>query len=183
MTTPAPVFSITRSEDPTWETAPYVIRKGEEVFLEGIQLREEAEDLCTLLNQPPLKIVPIDRRQRWLPGGRGGRHREAGSILIEAAMLIPLFIFLFLSAADLILAESMKANVSFLAQTAANCSLVPSCSPVAVVTNQAGGLSMASANLTVTAATGTATVSYITTPVSPFFPSLTLKSTAMAVAP
>ena len=183
MTTPAPVFSITRSEDPTWETAPYVIRKGEEVFLEGIQLREEAEDLCTLLNQPPLKIGPIDRRQRWLPGGRGGRHREAGSILIEAAMLIPLFIFLFLSAADLILAETAKSNVGYLAQNAANCTLQPGCNPAAYVSGAASGLSMNNTNLSVTAGKGTATVNYTTTPIGPFFPSLNLKSTAMAVAP
>jgi hypothetical protein len=183
MPTPGPVFSVVKSTDVEWETAPYVIRKGDEVFLEGIQLRAEAEDICGLLNQP-LKVVPINtNRPRWLPGGRGGRHREAGSILIEAAMLIPLFIFLFLSAADLILAETAKSNVGYLAQNAANCTLQPGCNPAAYVSGAASGLSMNNTNLSVTAGKGTATVNYTTTPIGPFFPSLNLKSTAMAVAP
>jgi hypothetical protein len=66
-------FTVTRSEDPEWETAPYIILKGDEVFLDGIQERSEAESIVELLNTP-LKVVQINTRPRWLAGGRGGRH-------------------------------------------------------------------------------------------------------------
>jgi hypothetical protein len=77
MDTQSPVFSISRSTDPAWETAPWIVLRDDVVFLDGIQLQTEAESVCELLNQPPLKIVPINTtRPRWLAGGRGGRHRE-----------------------------------------------------------------------------------------------------------
>jgi hypothetical protein len=70
------IFKIDRSTDPTWETAPWIILRGDEVLLDGIQEQSEAQSICDLLNQPPLKVVPINARPRWLAGGRGGRHRE-----------------------------------------------------------------------------------------------------------
>jgi hypothetical protein len=71
------IFSVVKSTDAEWETAPYVILKGEDVFLEGIQEQSEAESLCNLLNQPPLHIVPINARPRWKSGDVGGRHKAA----------------------------------------------------------------------------------------------------------
>jgi hypothetical protein len=69
-------FTVIRSTDPSWESAPYTILKGDEVFLDGIQEQSEAQSLADLLNTP-LKIVPIRPLQpRRLAGGRGGRNRE-----------------------------------------------------------------------------------------------------------
>ena len=125
--------------------------------------------------------LELEIQQREEP--HTSKRTQRGSILLEAALTFPLLIFLCLGFADLILAESAKNNVNYLAQNAANCSLQPSCSPSAYVANAASGLSMNSANLSVTAGAGTATVSYTTTPIGPFFPSLNLSATASAVAP
>lgn len=52
-------FTVIRSDDLEWETAPYVILKGDEVFLDGIQEQSEAQSICDLLNQPPpSKLFP-----------------------------------------------------------------------------------------------------------------------------
>jgi hypothetical protein len=69
------IFTVSRSIDPQWQTAPFQIFRDGVSFLEGIQEQAEAQSLCDLLNTP-LKIVPINPQQRWLAGGRGGRHRE-----------------------------------------------------------------------------------------------------------
>jgi hypothetical protein len=66
-------FSVARTEEPNWETAPYIILKGDDVFLEGIQERSEAEAIVELLSQSS-KVVAINTRQRWLAGGRRRRH-------------------------------------------------------------------------------------------------------------
>jgi hypothetical protein len=68
------IFSVVRTDDPEWETAPYQIFRDGVSFLEGIQLESEAQSLCDLLNTP-LRVVPMIAPQpRWLSGGRGGRH-------------------------------------------------------------------------------------------------------------
>jgi len=73
------IFKITRSTDPAWETAPFIVMRNaeghEEVFLDGIQEESEAQAICDLLNEPPRKVVQISTRPRWLAGGHGGRHR------------------------------------------------------------------------------------------------------------
>ena len=70
------IFSVVKSSDVEWETAPYLILRDDVVFLEGIQEEREAQSLADLLNTP-LKIVPIKPLQpRRLAGGRGGRNRE-----------------------------------------------------------------------------------------------------------
>jgi|HubBroStandDraft_1064217.scaffolds.fasta_scaffold21518_7 hypothetical protein len=66
-------FSVIRSDDPQWQTAPFIILRGDEVFLDGIQEESEAQSIADLLNTP-LKIIPIKPQPRWLAGGRGGRH-------------------------------------------------------------------------------------------------------------
>jgi hypothetical protein len=66
-------FTVIRSTDPSWETAPYTILKGDEVFLDGIQEQSEAQSIADMLNQPPT-VIQINTRPRWLAGGRGGRH-------------------------------------------------------------------------------------------------------------
>jgi hypothetical protein len=53
------IFSVARTEDPDWEIALYIILKGNDVFLEGIQERSEADAIAELLNHP-LKVVPIN---------------------------------------------------------------------------------------------------------------------------
>jgi hypothetical protein len=69
------IFKVARTTDAEWETAPYLVLRDAEVFLEGIQEQSEAQALCDLLNAPPLKVVPmIGPQPRWLSGGRGGRH-------------------------------------------------------------------------------------------------------------
>jgi hypothetical protein len=67
-------FTVIRTTDVEWETAPYSILRDDVVFLEGIQEESEAQSLADLLNTP-LKVVPMIAPQpRWLSGGRGGRH-------------------------------------------------------------------------------------------------------------
>jgi hypothetical protein len=68
-------FTVARSDDPDWETAPFIVMRDQEVFLDGIQLESEAQALCDMLNQP-LKLVPINTRRptRWISGGVGGRR-------------------------------------------------------------------------------------------------------------
>jgi hypothetical protein len=46
------IFSVARTEDPDWEIAPYIILKGNDVFLEGIQERSEADAIAELLTKP-----------------------------------------------------------------------------------------------------------------------------------
>lgn len=74
------IFSVVRSTDPAWETAPFMVMRNEEgkeeVFLDGVQEESEAQAICDLLNEPPRPVVQINTRPRWLAGGRGGRHRQ-----------------------------------------------------------------------------------------------------------
>ena len=81
---------------------------------------------------------------------------------------------------ECILARSAETDVNVLAQQSAICSVVQGCDPQQLVSNQAAGLSMATADLTVVAAGGTSTVKYTTTPLAPFFPSFDLSATATA---
>lgn len=59
-------FTVIRTEDPQWETAPWQVLKNNEVFLDGLQLETEAREICRLLNQPQPKIIPI-RKPRFTP--------------------------------------------------------------------------------------------------------------------
>ncbi len=81
------IYSVRKSTDPDWQFAPYEILIDGEVFLNGLELEEEADDICRLLvDLPPVhepkpilskhrpSVAPINTRPRWLAGGRGGRH-------------------------------------------------------------------------------------------------------------
>ena len=71
------IFSVRKSTDPDWQFAPYEILIDGEVFLNGLELEEEADDICRLLvDLPPrherkpvlskhrASVVPINIRPR-----------------------------------------------------------------------------------------------------------------------
>jgi hypothetical protein len=113
------------------------------------------------------------RESRILPGQRG-------SILLEAALLITFLCWIVSMCLDCILAKSAESDVNVLAQQCAVCSAVQGCDSRQLVANQAAGLSMVAANLSVVAVGGTSTVKYSIMPLTPFFPSFDLSSTATA---
>jgi TadE-like protein len=178
------IFSVVKSADAEWETAPFVVLLDDVSFLEGIQTEAEAQSLCDLLNQPPLKIIPIDTtRPRWLAGGRGGRH-QAGAVLLEAALVFPVLLLLILGGFDLTRLANAKSNNDWIAQKIADCTKAKTCAGAqATAQNLASGFSMNPSGITATAAGNTATVGYQWMPVSPFFPSAGVQLTSMATAP
>ena len=105
---------------------------------------------------------------------------QRGIILLEAALYSTFLCWILFMCLECILAKSAESDVSVLAQQSAICSVVQGCDPRQLVANQAAGLSMAAANLSVVAVGGTSTVKYTTTPLSPFFPSFDLSATATA---
>jgi hypothetical protein len=91
---PLMIFSVRKSTDPDLVFAPYEILIDGEVFLNGLELEEEADDICRLLvDLPPLReakpilskhrpnVVPINTRLRWLAGGKGGRRLAPKQLL------------------------------------------------------------------------------------------------------
>lgn len=117
--------------------------------------------------------MPMLRESRILPSQRG-------SVLLEAALYSTFLCWIVFMCMECILARSAESDVNVLAQESAVCSVVQGCDPQQLVANQAAGLSMAIADLTVVAAGGTSTVKYTTTPLTPFFPSFDLSATATA---
>jgi hypothetical protein len=105
---------------------------------------------------------------------------QRGSVLLEAGLFLTFLCWIVFMCLDCILTKSAESDVNVLAQQSAICSVVQGCDPQQLVANQAAGLSMAATDLTVVAAGGTSTVKYTTTPMSPFFPRMTLSATATA---
>jgi hypothetical protein len=129
----------------------------------------------------PHPLDPPEWHERW-----HRQQRERGSILIEAAIIIPLFCMLSFAGLDCVWAMQEKSTVTWLAQQAAVCSIVTppgACVPQTLVLGQAAGMGLAPARLQLTAASGSATVTYQTQSLTGFFPSLTLTASATAVAP
>ncbi|MFZ3216900.1 MAG: hypothetical protein WA192_12645 [Candidatus Acidiferrales bacterium] len=71
----SPVFTVSRSEDPDDEFAPFQVLKYGQPIMDRLEFEFEAKSIADLLNTP-LKVIPINTHQRWLAGGVGGRHRE-----------------------------------------------------------------------------------------------------------
>lgn len=109
------------------------------------------------------------------------RRNERGQALVEAALVIPFLILLALGSMDLLRAETAKSNVNFLATQGAACAVKANCVVAANISANATGLSMNQAQLSFTQpAPNAVTVSYTFTPAGPFFPSITMQSTATA---
>jgi hypothetical protein len=108
---------------------------------------------------------------------------QRGSILLEMALCIPVFLLLVLGGFDLVWCCRAKSNLDWIAQQAASCSAKTSCDVNALVNKDANGLSLDSTKITRTfdPGAGTATLVYAYKAIGPFWPNLTLTSSATAV--
>ncbi|MGH9770685.1 MAG: TadE/TadG family type IV pilus assembly protein [Candidatus Acidiferrales bacterium] len=121
------------------------------------------------------------------------RNPQRGQSLIEFAFILPIFLLLMLGGADLIMAYSAKQNVNYVAEESARCLALAVGTPNPNCTNaqtyaqtlaSGVGLPTSSQNdLTASALSAcpnyAVTVTYLFTPVFPFFPpSIRLSSTA-----
>ena len=189
------ILSVVYSSDERDRFAPYQILLNDQPFLDGIEFEAEAISICKMLDELPEVPPPAIRPKHLLtvvhpkphpldpPAWHDRWHRQRGSILIEAAIMIPLFLMLCFAGLDCLWAMQEKSTVVWLAQQAAACSVATppgACNPQTFVTNQAAGLGLTPARLTLTAASGSATVTYQTVPLSLFFPALTLTASATA---
>jgi Flp pilus assembly protein TadG len=119
----------------------------------------------------------------------GDRKAQRGSVLVEIALVLPVLLLIVLGGIDLDLMVSAKSALNFVAGEAARCGAqVLGCSPSASAMNNASGLGLKASNVNVTSPPCgppllnpcTVTVTYLWKPISPFFKSATLSSTATA---
>jgi Flp pilus assembly protein TadG len=121
------------------------------------------------------------------------RKRQRGSVMVEMALVLPVMLLLILGGIDLDLMVTAKSSLNYVAGETARCmARNPGCTPAAFGTAEGASLGLKSAAITVTPLTancppptGTpctaqAQVTYIWSPISPFFRSATLTSTATA---
>lgn len=174
-------FSIEKRDgDYPWA----ILEDGHKEFLTGIQSEEQAANICALLNRPPLtpkKTLPLRARREALL-----RKRAAGSVLLEFALLLPVFLLLVLGGFDLILAGNAKNNLDYVAEQTASClaHTPANCSDPQGYASQLGqgvGLNVP-VTITQNACNGcvSVTATATTQPVSPFFPALNLSATAVS---
>ena len=114
--------------------------------------------------------------------------------MVEMALVLPVMLLLILGGIDLNLMASAKSSLNYVAGEAARCGaqIVPVCSPSVYVSQAAPGLGLKASNVGPPVTTicgpgvpGTScqvTLTYQWTPISPFFRTTTLTSTATAPA-
>lgn len=198
-------FSVKRSTDAQWETAPWIVLCDGRTYLNGIQEENEARAIVDLLNHATPQIIPMRppsvfsgmrlvssklfatkrKGMRQTPDSprdaKGKWIHQRGSILLEFCLVLPIFLLLILGGFDLITLATAKSNVDWISQQVATCTKAATC-PAAQVTAQsiAGGFGMNTAAVTATAAGNVATVGYLWQGISPFFSPTQLQSTATA---
>lgn len=109
--------------------------------------------------------------------------KQRGVILVEAAMVFPVFLFLILMSLDLILAAGNKAGLTYLVGQAAICEASGKCNAYTYMHDNAAGVAMNRNRLTVHVNGMAVEGVYVYQPVGPFFPALTFTASAVAVAP
>ena len=128
-----------------------------------------------------LPLAPDARRvQTSCPLRRAAGQR--GSALLETALCLPILLLVVLGGLDLANAMRSKSSLDYIVGQAAKCTVTYGCDPQALVAANAQGLGLAPGRLTVVvdAGTATATGSYQYPVIGPFFPQITLRSTASA---
>jgi hypothetical protein len=105
--------------------------------------------------------------------------REKGTVLIEFALVLTVFLLLILGGVDLQRMANAKSNVDWIAQTIATCTKNNSCAG-ATPSSLASGFSMDTKNINPKNDQNPITVTYKWEPISPFFKPTTLTSTATA---
>jgi Flp pilus assembly protein TadG len=108
-------------------------------------------------------------------------RKQKGAVLIEAALIFPVFLFLILGAMDLSLCEMAKSNLGYIATQAANCAAKQGCDVQGYINNAAPGLSLKAKTISVTQGGSTVTLSMTYQPIGPVFPAVPLSVTATAV--
>jgi TadE-like protein len=193
-------FTVVRSEDPEDYFAPWQIHLDGAVFLDGIELEQEAKSICECLRLAPTRVPhpekilhlkpprftprPIKKlaNGNWRFLGShplGGKQR--GAVLLELALAVPILLMLLLGSLDLLLALAANGDVHALANAGAACIVTPSCgNAVSFVQGAAAGLSLNASQLTVSQNGNSVTVVYGYQPVGPVFPSVILSATATA---
>lgn len=201
-------FHIRKSRLPAEEAFPFFITvvssdatRLERIIVKGLTEYHEAEEIIRDLEhamnddadraEAAQKIAQPRFQPKVIEGWKSietrkfireqPKDKQRGSVLLEAALVIPLFCALIFMGLDCVWAMQEKSTMIWLASQAATCSTMPtSCSPATLVANDAAGMSLNAANLTLTMSGNTAMVSYVTTPLTPLFPSLTLTASATA---
>jgi len=119
------------------------------------------------------------------------RKRQRGSVMVEMALVLPVMLLLILGGIDLDLMVTAKSAVNYVASETARCAAHNTgCVPTTFAQDSATGLGLkgtlgvlASPNCpppTGLPCTATVTINYSWSPISPFFRSATLTSTATA---
>jgi hypothetical protein len=107
------------------------------------------------------------------------RRHEKGTVLIEFALVLSVFLLLILGGFDLQRMANSKSNVDWIAQTIATCTKNNSCAG-ATPPSLAAGFSMTTKNISPNNDQNPITVTYRWEPISPFFKTQFLTSTATA---
>ena len=115
------------------------------------------------------------------------RKTQRGSVLVEMALVLPILLLLVIGGIDLDLMVTAKSALNYVAGEAARCGaqVSPACSPSAYVSQAAAGLGLNASKVSspppcVPGNPCMITLTYQWTPISPFFKSTTLSSTATA---
>jgi hypothetical protein len=105
---------------------------------------------------------------------------QRGSVILETALCVPILLMIVLGGIDVLWAVKTKGTLDYIAEQSAKCIVTHGCDPQTLAANNAGGLGLNPARLTVTidAGAATATAVYQFEPVGPVFPAITLQSTA-----
>ena len=108
--------------------------------------------------------------------------KSRGAVLVEFAIVLPVFIFLVLGGLDLMRLENAKSDLDAIAITTASCFVQGTCAdPQAFARSLASDFLMVPAKLTVDCSGNVCHVHYGWLPLSPFFSASTLNSSATKV--
>jgi hypothetical protein len=123
-----------------------------------------------------LRTRQLDDVHFWAIGSFA--KRDKGTIMLEAAIVLPVFMLTILGGFDLLSARSAKSNLDFLAREAAICAATAGCDAQSYINGSAAGLSLDPARIGTKITGKSVTLSYPFNPVGPMIPSITLQSTA-----
>jgi hypothetical protein len=143
-------------------------------------------DPLTSFEEFPVTRGGLDDRHKPTDQGTDGqlmRRAERGSVLVEAAFVLPVFFLLILGAFDLLWCETAKSSLNYLAQQASVCLGTTGCNVYTYVPADANTVGLNPANVSAPVVVpgfphSTVTITYKYTPIGPFFPSVTLTSSA-----
>jgi hypothetical protein len=105
---------------------------------------------------------------------------ERGSILVELALALPFILLLGLGSLDLCWDLTAKSNLNWIATQSASCTKNPSCDPIQLAADNAGGLTMDTGALNVVVDGNTVTASYSAHGLVGFLPPINMQSSATA---